>query len=66
MAEDRWLWVLNLGLTEFNHRGAERTENEHGDGGSNRLEKMRHGGMNRRGTQRREPPGGAEEAGGIY
>jgi len=40
MAEDRWLWVLNLGLTEFNRRGAERTENEHGDGGSNRLGKM--------------------------
>jgi hypothetical protein len=44
MAEDRWLWVLNLGLTELNHRGAERTENEHGDGGSNRLGKMLHGG----------------------
>jgi len=44
MAEDRWLWVLNLGPTEFNHRGAERTENEHGDGGSNRLGKMLHGG----------------------
>ena len=44
MAEDRWLRVLNLGLTEFNRRGAERTENEHGDGGSNRLGKMLHGG----------------------
>ncbi len=44
MAEDRWLQVLYLGLTKFNRRDAERTENKHGDGGSNRLEKMLHGG----------------------
>ena len=45
MAEDRWLWVLNLGPTELNHRGAERTENEHGDGRfKSRPEKMPHGG----------------------
>ncbi|MGB5100619.1 MAG: hypothetical protein WBN94_08490 [Methanothrix sp.] len=44
MAADRWPRVLNLGPTEFNRRGTERTENEHGDGGSNRLEKMLHGG----------------------
>ncbi|MEI6103689.1 MAG: hypothetical protein WCP70_07060 [Methanothrix sp.] len=44
MAEDRWLRVLSLGLTELNHRGAERTENEHGDGGSIGLEKMLHDG----------------------
>jgi hypothetical protein len=45
MAEDRWLQVLNLGLTELNHRGAERTENEHGDGDSNRPGKKLHDGQ---------------------
>lgn len=39
-----WLRVLSLGPTEFNRRGAERTENEHGDGGSIGLEKMLHKG----------------------